>query len=423
MNQSSMLLKTEVVPDSVPAEAVSVGASNDLTLSRDKSRLFSLDVLRGLAIALVLIHHFPPTGIREDRLLERFVDFWVSVGWVGVDLFFVLSGFLISGLIFKEYDRTGGFNAKRFWIRRGYKIWPAYFAAYGGMTLARITWEVIRGERERAVELLVSAGCNGIFLQNYLSCERWSHSWSLAVEEHFYTAFAILAGLACWFGAKKAWDGARAFRFIVPMFFAVAIMALYLRWRLGFPEYVEEGRIAYYQSHLRIDSLLFGVLLSYLLRYKRSSFPKILLRWPFVVSTLIAALAWPAFLPIGETPYSEFIGLTLIYLSFGLAVASAGVNPQFGLGAPKAISQVLRCLAWLGVYSYTIYLAHAILFGLPGAETLRQLGLGIVSSGLGDAFALWLDRTGFLALSILGGVTLSHAIERPFLRLRERLLP
>jgi peptidoglycan/LPS O-acetylase OafA/YrhL len=391
-----------------------------LFAAREPSRLFSLDVLRGLAISLVLLRHFPPSDIDPGGSLESVVHAIADIGGIGVDLFFVLSGFLISGLIFKEYDRSGVFDAGRFWIRRGYKIWPCYFAAYGGMTLARLAWETIRGDYARVAQLTSGAACNSVFLQNYLHCARWSHSWSLAVEEHFYSVFAIVAGAVCWLSGRRKLDGARTFRFLVPTFVGVALFALYLRWQQCFPAYIDNGEAAHSQSHLRMDSLLFGVFLSYMLRYRVASIPNTLARWPAVMLALVLAFTWPTLWRTGHNPWYESIGLTLMYLSFGVAVLAAAVNPQFGFDAPRPLNRLFRFLAWLGVYSYTVYLAHAVLFGFPGVETLRQGMLAFIIPLAGEAVALWADRIIYLLVAIAGGVALSHAVERPFLRMRER---
>ena len=403
-----------------PASVRWPAALSALFAAREPSRLFSLDVLRGVAIALVLLRHFPPSDIAPGGWLESAVHAIADIGGTGVDLFFVLSGFLISGLIFKEYDRSGEFDARRFWIRRGYKIWPCYFAAYGGMTLARLAWETIRGDYARVAQLASGAACNSVFLQNYLDCELWSHSWSLAVEEHFYSVFAIVAGAVCWFSARRKFDGARTFRFLVPTFVGVAVFALYLRWQQCFPVYIDNGETAHSQSHLRMDGLLFGVFLSYLLRYRVTSIPGALLRWPAVTLALVLAFTWPTLWHTGRNPWYESIGLTLMYLSFGVAVLAAAVNPQFGFDAPRPLNRLFRFLAWLGVYSYTVYLAHAVLFGFPGVETLRQGMLASVTPLIGETLALWADRIVYLLVAIVGGVALSHAIERPFLRIRER---
>src|SRR5215471_3658603 len=75
----------------------------------------SLDALRCIAVLLVLGLHLP------------YYRVWGTLGWIGVDLFFVLSGFLISGLLFQEYKKTGSINFKRFLIRRGLKIYPSFY--------------------------------------------------------------------------------------------------------------------------------------------------------------------------------------------------------------------------------------------------------------------------------------------------------
>src|SRR5688572_30062087 len=78
-------------------------------------RLLSIDILRGLAIILVLFRHF---GI---------VEVLGKIGWSGVDLFFVISGFLVSGLLFREFQSTGEIKPMRFLIRRGFKIYPPFY--------------------------------------------------------------------------------------------------------------------------------------------------------------------------------------------------------------------------------------------------------------------------------------------------------
>lgn len=107
-------------------------------------RVVELDVLRGIAIALVILTHLPfdpdPT-VLGHTLLEKIK----YKGWSGVDLFFVLSGFLISGLLFKEMSRTGTIRVGRFLLRRGLKIWPAYYVFFGLLLLYEIVKPTWRG--------------------------------------------------------------------------------------------------------------------------------------------------------------------------------------------------------------------------------------------------------------------------------------
>jgi len=90
-------------------------------------RSLELDVLRFLAVALVLIQHFWIPG-DAPSWLKPLMQVLGRGGWVGVELFFVLSGFLISGLLFSEYRRFGTIKAARFLARRAFKIYPAFYA-------------------------------------------------------------------------------------------------------------------------------------------------------------------------------------------------------------------------------------------------------------------------------------------------------
>src|SRR5262245_50090618 len=93
-------------------------------------RLPQLDILRSFAIFLVLLRHLPevPDGLGTHWSAAYSIS--NSVGWIGVDLFFVLSGFLISGLLFREYNLTGKVDLLRFYIRRGYKIYPGFYILF-----------------------------------------------------------------------------------------------------------------------------------------------------------------------------------------------------------------------------------------------------------------------------------------------------
>ena len=99
-------------------------------------------------------------------------------GWIGVDLFFVLSGFLISGLLFNEYKTCSSISFKRFFIRRGLKIYPAFylFLFLTGLVYY-LVFHVLSSRTHYLAEFF--------FVQNYWHGV-WDHTWSLAVEEHFY---------------------------------------------------------------------------------------------------------------------------------------------------------------------------------------------------------------------------------------------
>src|SRR5271166_499318 len=130
-----------------------------------------LDILRCIAVVTVILHHSGES------------NFFVRAGWIGVDLFFVLSGFLISGLLFSEYKRRRSINFKRFLIRRGLKIYPAFYAF---LLLTGIIGELVFHSHPTIGQYLHEI----FFVMNYQRGV-WDHTWSLAVEEHFYIFLPI----------------------------------------------------------------------------------------------------------------------------------------------------------------------------------------------------------------------------------------
>ena len=137
-------------------------------------RSLPIDVLRGIAIILVLFRHH---------------TFWLplqNMGWIGVDLFFVLSGYLVSGLLFKEFLKHGDIKPWRFLIRRGFKIYPTFYALLPFAILINI-----KNDFFFPIGLLSEI----IFMQNYLFGFGWwpfTITWSLAIEEHFYFALCFV---------------------------------------------------------------------------------------------------------------------------------------------------------------------------------------------------------------------------------------
>lgn len=350
-----------------------------------------LDILRCLAVVLVLGSHFPVCPAETSRPLHQVTQMLRTGGWVGVDLFFVLSGFLVSGLIFAEWHKTGSVQIGRFMIRRSFKIIPSLYCLAGVTVLVQylsgggIPWKGIAGEL--------------LFLQNYYH-RLWQHTWSLAVEEHFYTLLALVAAGCLW--RRKPWHTGKALSLAL-----LAVCTICLGVRIynaslhpGFAEYLH-----LYKTHLRLDTLAFGVLIASYWHRPHSWLPA----WsqkhtPYLI--LAGGLGFlPFFLITRQTHWLMYTaGLTLLALASGallLGLATMKPNNQWAVAA----------LTFVGRNSYGIYLWH---LALP-----RWLGL-IPGLKEGGGLNWWALTALYWAGAIVLGVISTRLVETPFLALRNR---
>jgi peptidoglycan/LPS O-acetylase OafA/YrhL len=324
-----------------------------------------LDVLRGIAVLMVAVWHYSEDLNQRSLLL--------SVGGCGVDLFFVLSGFLISGLLFSEFKRTGSIDVKRFWIRRGFKIYPSFYSL---MVTSVVIFAIVTHHVPREMLSEIT------FTQNYLP-HVWPHTWSLAVEEHFYFILPILL-LALQHVGKP---NANPFRFIPLISISISGVCLVLRvvaikhganWdQVGFP------------THLRMDALFAGVAIGYYAHFEPESFREARRNWVLLLGLLFG-------LTLIVLP--DVIRLTFAYVVFSFIIA-------WSANQPASNSKVLRLLAWIGYYSYSIYLWHVLVMLLPTWKSGWHL------------FPLYI-------IAVLGlGTGLAKLIEFPALRVRDRIMP
>jgi peptidoglycan/LPS O-acetylase OafA/YrhL len=352
----------------------------------DRKRIFELDVLRGFAIILVMGVHVPAYPI------------WSTFGGFGVDLFFVLSGFLISNLLFSEYRNTGSIRLRRFFFRRALKLYPSFYLLLVLTILYCFFWRVHFSGRELLGEMILT--------QNYIG-SIWGHTWSLAVEEHFY----ILLPLVLAFMMKRRKGSDDPFRAIPYLYLGIAVVCLALRIcnALQHPHYAH--RVHYEPSHLRFDSLFFGVFLSYLHNFR----PEILQRamsnpWRFPVSVVSVLALTPAlFLPSSD-PIVYTVGFTLLYISFGTMLLLSIYKETDRPRAKPGIA--VQAIARMGVYSYTLYLWH-----VPMAQTFASVATRFA---MVNQYAL---HAIYFATSIAVAVLASKLVEMPILKLRERLFP
>jgi peptidoglycan/LPS O-acetylase OafA/YrhL len=164
-------------------------------------RSVPVDILRGIAILLVIGRH--PVMMPDYPGIREVAHAWRQIGWSGVDLFFVLSGFLVGGLIFAEIKTSGDFRAARFVQRRWLRTIPLYaiYVVYlfGFWKFEKGLFPISKYLRSNFVSLIPYL----TFTQNYLR-PRVDQTWSLAVEEHFYLGLPlIVVAILSWRTARR----------------------------------------------------------------------------------------------------------------------------------------------------------------------------------------------------------------------------
>lgn len=364
---------------------------------RTGSRLPLLDVLRTFAVLLVLGRHIPPSFENATSLGAVLMGLWQRGGWIGVDLFFVLSGFLVSGLLFSEYRKYGSISIKRFLIRRGLKLYPAFYVMLTCM--CGIVY-VIHG-----FVPLGRALAEVFFMQSYFPGLS-GHTWTLGVEEHFYlvTPF-VMAAFVRWGPTDHPFRR-------IPVLFAICAVTL-----LGFrivnamdSPYTNETHL--FPTHLRFDSLLFGVLLSYLHQFHASAFMGFCQRNRIRLAVCGAIGFAPFFLfRLDTSILVHSVGYTVLYISSGLLLMAAMGSESRDTERP---GQLVRFLAWIGYHSYSIYLWHMLVQQIMLPISLRMMGI-VPSAELVVAI--------YVFEAIAFGIVAAQVIEVPVLRMRDRLWP
>lgn len=332
---------------------------------------FDIQALRALAVVLVLVFHVWPA--------------WLPAGYIGVDVFFVISGFLITGMLYRELERDGRIRFARFYVRRFRRLMPAASLVIG-VTMVLSFW-IEPGFRRigTAMEGMASA----LYWQNwllawratdYLAAERalgpLTHYWSLSIEEQFYLVWPLALAGAYAVARQLRWGARRTAMGLIAALSGVSLVASALMAHWGLPE-------GYFVTHTRIWELGLGALLAL------SPLPAMrqaLARALAVVSLLVIA-ACAVWIP-REVDFPGLIGLipTLSAAVFIYAGAQLTGDARFGWLAWRPIQAV-------GDASYSIYLWHwplvyfATLYREPAPSL--ELGLGLIAASL---LAGWLSK-------------------------------
>ena len=372
-------------------------------------RLPDLDLLRALAVLLVLGRHVLEIPADLPASVRSFWLAWNRFGWIGVDLFFTLSGFLVSGLLFREYAQSGTVRPLRFLIRRGLKIYPAFYV-FLALSVAISAWAGLYGRPEWARFSDVFPAPNPgrilgeiLFLQNYLSY-LWGHTWSLAIEEHFYLGLAAVVAFFVW----RRGGSERVFSFVPPLVLTVAATLLLARLTLGYVFHQSWWDILP-PTHLRVDSLFYGVLLSYAYHLHRETVDFVQRHAGLLALATLLLLA-PALVLHLENPFMYTVGFTTLYLGFGNMILLLRVGRFRGR---DFLLRHLRVASYLGRHSYSIYLWHMPVY---------LWSLALVRAVWGRP-VFWLEVSIYFVGTVLVGTGMSLLVEQPVLRLRDRLFP
>jgi peptidoglycan/LPS O-acetylase OafA/YrhL len=370
------------------------------------SRAAGPDLLRALAILLVMLWHLPRPA--TPAMLEGLKQY----GWTGVDLFFVLSGYLIGTQLLAPVARGQGVNFRDFYLKRALRILPAFLvvlAVYVFLPVLRenptmqAPWRFVTFTMNFGLDYRVTGG--------------FTQAWSLCVEEHFYLLFPLLVLLL----SRLRWSG-----WTVVLSFGVLLGGMLLRaaiWQEAMTAPLAENATAsiaptylkaiYYPTYTRLDGLLFGVLLAAFKVFKPDLWRRYAdSRWALIAGIASITLAvfvfhYPA-TPGLKGPTLTLLGATFGYplLAFGCAcILAASLEWERAFGAWRVPGA-----GTIAILSYSIYLSHKL------TSHANELLFGKESiTGVGG-FALY-----FLS-SIVVGALLWLAVERPFLLLRDRIL-
>jgi peptidoglycan/LPS O-acetylase OafA/YrhL len=375
-------------------------------------RIAALDILRAFAILMVLLNHvncgtvpayYDPSG-------PAGAIFWAikKLGWGGVDLFFVLSGFLISGLLFSEVEKTGTIHVPRFLLSRGFKIWPSYYVLLLVLAFApAVRWI----EPGSVAAQLRQIAVHGFFLQNYLDRGVNGPTWSLAIEEHFYMVLPVLFFLSLHLPGlrKKGLHLTPLFAFL----FFVGCTALRLFDVFKGGPYRNDFMI----SHFRFDGLFAGVLLQYLYRNYPERFAVFVRKSWHWLSGLAVLLLLPVVFLGRNHPVMFAIGFTGLIVAYSIIISLA-ISLDFSRIPRLFFTGALQSI---GQWSYSIYLWHFFLPELAGPVYCLPFN-AVAAMPLSRPVLMALQILIYFAWSIGVGWLFFTLIETPFMRLRRRVL-
>lgn len=351
-------------------------------------------MLRALAIAWVMLFHSFIVGGLGDGFA------WLSRhGWVGVDIFFVLSGYLIGCQLLRPLQRGEPLQLGAFYARRAWRILPAF-----AVVLAVYACAPALREEPGLQPWWQFATFTMNFTIDYLRNPAFSHAWSLCVEEHFYLLFPLLA----WALARK-----RSMGWFVGASVAVIVVGVASRtavWlhdmRMDPPRnwFIED---IYYPTWMRLDGLFAGVMLATLRVYRPHAWDRCQRHANAALAAGMVVVAFAFWLFRNRTGLlGNSIGWPILSFGFGLLVFAAA-DRRSVIGRWR-----VPATGWIAAVSYSLYLSHklamhAVQAALASAATLPRVVVFVV----------------YVVVIVLVGAALHYLVEQPFLRWRDRSVP
>src|SRR6266480_3937886 len=359
----------------------------------DRERQPGLDLLRALAIIVVVIYHAALFGFKLPGRVDRF-------GWIGVDLFFVLSGYLIGGQLLAPLARDRRINLGRFFARRALRIMPAYFAILAVYFLLP-PWREYPEMSQPLWKFLLSV--QNIALHGGTA---FSHAWSLAVEDQFYPALPFL--LLFLYSRPRA-------AIIIPclIVFGGILLRTFPAWKSpsidggvsfrGFQAWI------YYPTWTRLDPLVFGVALGAIEQFRPQWWRHLINCAPWLWLPGLGLIVYALYL--GETENLTVFACVWQFPLIAVGMAAllvCAVSPRLPL-----CRVAIPGAAFIASIAYSAYLIQKLVInGVEQFCTNHNIDLTSAPALLGVELCVYAAAT-----------LLFFAVERPFLQLRRRLAP
>ncbi|MBK7214049.1 MAG: acyltransferase [Bacteroidales bacterium] len=341
---------------------------------------------------MVFLYHYQLPYFGYPDWLPEVAKF----GWTGVDLFFVLSGFLISSQLFEQIKANQKISLKDFFIKRFFRILPAYWT----VVLIYFCFTYFH-EREALPPLWKFLTFTQNFGMNINLYGTFSHAWSLCVEEHFY--FLLPITLYFMLSIKQ-------FKWSIWLLIGLFLFGFVIRYYSWNSLYNPTGlwyKYIYYPTYNRLDGLLIGVSIAAIYQFRPKVWAKISQYGNLIAILGLAILMAAAILFYDERSFEASIfGFPMISVGFGFLLIGA-VSPNTVLSSWDS-----KITSFIATLSYGIYLIH------KGIVHMTQNFLSGFSIEPKSNFMILLC----IGTTIIGALLLRLIIEKPFMKLRSKLL-